>query len=255
MTLKRALTIGDLICDGKLLEIGCLACNRHLCIDPASSGLPLVLAFPHVASRLRCSGCGAINTTTLTPIWWRPDARVAPGAMKVTGASPPWHIGSVEPTRNLIMVYRTGAVDVRDFDTIREKVEAKAPDIAVFIVEDIGRSPIAKKKPPDVPPDYSHPVRSESSDRCAPRSIAGKRLARSNKCVGVEAGGIAVPKWTLLTPETRLSREDWGATSSSNRRRSAPPPLLAASKSGGQRTSPTGIPRTIPTAIPAARAR
>jgi hypothetical protein len=75
------LTIGDLIRDGKLLEVGCLACKRHLYIDPASVGLPHDLAFPHIAGRLKCSRCGAVNTPTSTPIWARPDARVASSAI------------------------------------------------------------------------------------------------------------------------------------------------------------------------------
>ncbi len=74
-------TIADLANSGKLLEIGCLACSRHLFVDPASLGLPPDLPVPNVAGRLACSRCGAINQETWYPIWARPDARV-PG---VTG--------------------------------------------------------------------------------------------------------------------------------------------------------------------------
>ena len=73
-------TIGDLKRDGKLLEIGCLGCGRHLYVDPAGAGLPDDLPVPKAAARLACSGCGAINQPTWHPIWARPDARV-PGVL------------------------------------------------------------------------------------------------------------------------------------------------------------------------------
>jgi hypothetical protein len=82
-------TIGDLRREGKLLEIGCMACNRHLYLDPASIDLPDHQPVPTAAARLVCSVCGASNRRAgeqasgglRHPIWARPDVRV-PG---VTG--------------------------------------------------------------------------------------------------------------------------------------------------------------------------
>jgi hypothetical protein len=71
----RPVTIADLKRDSKLLEVGCLACGRHLYIDAAGAGLPDELPVPQVAARLTCSGCKAINQPTWHPIWARPDAR------------------------------------------------------------------------------------------------------------------------------------------------------------------------------------
>jgi hypothetical protein len=73
-------TIADLICDGKLLEIGCLGCGRHVYVEPVTCGLPLWLPVPRAAARLACSGCGAINQDTWHPIYARPDGRV-PGVL------------------------------------------------------------------------------------------------------------------------------------------------------------------------------
>ncbi len=70
-------TIADLASSGKLLEVGCMACSRHVYIDPISLGLPGSLPVPKVAGRLACSRCGGLNQPTLYPIWARPDARVA----------------------------------------------------------------------------------------------------------------------------------------------------------------------------------
>ncbi len=69
------LTIGDLKRDGKLLEIGCLGCGRHIYVDAARAGLPEWLPVPEAAARLVCSQCGALNQPTSHPIWARPDAR------------------------------------------------------------------------------------------------------------------------------------------------------------------------------------
>ena len=77
------MTVGDLIRDGKLLEVECSACkpSRHLYIEPLSLGLPKRLPVPDVANHLVCSVCGARNDELKRPIPARPDARV-PG---VTG--------------------------------------------------------------------------------------------------------------------------------------------------------------------------
>jgi len=73
-------TIADLIRYGKLLEIGCLGCGRHVYVYAAGVGLPGSLPVPKAAARLACSGCGAINQPSWHPIYARPDAR-APGVL------------------------------------------------------------------------------------------------------------------------------------------------------------------------------
>jgi hypothetical protein len=85
----KPLTIGDLIRDGKLLEVHCSSCRpaRHLYLDAGSLDLPKRVPVPEVANHLVCSVCGAQNSETDNPIWARPDARV-PG---VTGRYPEFH--------------------------------------------------------------------------------------------------------------------------------------------------------------------
>jgi hypothetical protein len=81
----KPVTVGDLIREGKLLEVHCGNCRpaRHLYIDAGSLDL---LPVPQIADHLACSVCGAKNSDTYHPIWARPDARV-PG---VTGRYPRW---------------------------------------------------------------------------------------------------------------------------------------------------------------------
>jgi hypothetical protein len=84
----KPVTIGDLMRDGKLLEVHCGNCRpeRHLYIDAGSLGLPKRMPVPDVANHLVCSVCSARNDEIKRPIRARPDARV-PG---VIGTYPRW---------------------------------------------------------------------------------------------------------------------------------------------------------------------
>ena len=74
----KPVTIGDLIKEGKLLEVHCGNCRpeRHLYLNPEILRLPKRMPVPEVAGHLVCSKCGAKNSETSNPIWARPDARV-----------------------------------------------------------------------------------------------------------------------------------------------------------------------------------
>jgi hypothetical protein len=74
----KPVTIGDLIRDGKLLEVHCGNCRpeRHLYFEAGSLGLPKRMPVSEVAKHLVCSKCGARNSETSSPIWARPDASV-----------------------------------------------------------------------------------------------------------------------------------------------------------------------------------
>jgi hypothetical protein len=84
----KPVTVGDLIREGKLLEVHCGNCRpaRHLYIDAGTLDLPKRMPVAEVADHLVCSVCGAKNRDTYHPIWARPDAGV-PG---VTGKYPRW---------------------------------------------------------------------------------------------------------------------------------------------------------------------
>jgi len=74
----KKVTIGDLIREGKLLEVHCGNCRpeRHLYLNPEILRLPKRMPVPEVAGHLVCSKCGTRNSETYNPIWARPDARV-----------------------------------------------------------------------------------------------------------------------------------------------------------------------------------
>src|SRR5262245_674667 len=66
----KPVTIGELIRDGKLLEVHCGNCRpeRHLYIDAGSLDLPKRRPVVEVAKHLVCSVCGAKNSDTYHPI-------------------------------------------------------------------------------------------------------------------------------------------------------------------------------------------
>jgi len=61
------MTIGDVIRDGKLLEVHYGDCRpaRHLYIDAGSLDLPRRLSAPQIADHLVCNVCGAKNSETI----------------------------------------------------------------------------------------------------------------------------------------------------------------------------------------------
>src|SRR5210317_2652887 len=57
-----AVTLADLTDQDVPLLIGCLNCGRHVYRSAVSLPLSQLISVPKLASRLRCSGCGARNT-------------------------------------------------------------------------------------------------------------------------------------------------------------------------------------------------
>jgi hypothetical protein len=75
---SKPVTVGDLIREGRLLEVHCGNCRpeRHLYLNPEVLRLPKRMPVLEVAKHLVCSKCGAGNSETFSPIWARPDARI-----------------------------------------------------------------------------------------------------------------------------------------------------------------------------------
>ena len=89
----KPVTTGDLIREGKLLEVHCGNCQpeRHLYLNPEILLLPKRMPVPEVAKHLVCSKCGVRNTETYSPIWARRDGRVSSatgGYADLTGKNP-----------------------------------------------------------------------------------------------------------------------------------------------------------------------
>lgn len=52
-------TLADLIRDGRLLWLYCLACRHEVEVDPASLPVPADTPVPAIRQRLKCSKCGS----------------------------------------------------------------------------------------------------------------------------------------------------------------------------------------------------
>lgn len=72
-----AVTLAELSRNGRMLEVGCNICHRHLFIPPSSLKLSQRLPLLEVANHLTCSQCGARNTELKTPIWARSGAQIS----------------------------------------------------------------------------------------------------------------------------------------------------------------------------------
>lgn len=59
-----AVTLGDLIREGKLLWGNCNACCRERDIDPTEIPLDANVAVPQIGGHMRCSNCGSKQITT-----------------------------------------------------------------------------------------------------------------------------------------------------------------------------------------------
>jgi hypothetical protein len=75
----KPVTVGDLIREGKLLEVHCASCRlaRHLYIEAGSLDLPKRMPVPEVANHLVCSVCAGLHMKR-RPVG-EPSALLAPG--------------------------------------------------------------------------------------------------------------------------------------------------------------------------------
>lgn len=112
--------------------------------------------------------------------------------------------------RNLIMVYCQGYLDPRDFEAIREKIEARVPDVQVFIVQDSHLAIPVRKKAAMLPTFIFSPCRLKRFRPERGRIYAGRRITKEEQMRRLVAAGIPVPGWTLLTAETKLDPDEWG---------------------------------------------
>jgi hypothetical protein len=77
--MPRFVTLADLAREGKLVECGCSICGLVSYVKPGDMGLKMNIEVPLIARWHKCSGCGACNTATASPVWVRPDPRVVLG--------------------------------------------------------------------------------------------------------------------------------------------------------------------------------
>jgi hypothetical protein len=99
---------------------------------------------------------------------------------------------------------------VEDFTAIKSHVESMAPDIEVFIASNDIRSSVTRKKAAARPSLIFSPVRLLEFSPARGKVYAGARMPKLDEMHRLAEGGLPIPHFEALTPETRLSEDVYG---------------------------------------------
>lgn len=111
---------------------------------------------------------------------------------------------------HLILVNRPGWQRIGDFEEIKQRIEARAEDIEVFIAtteapHSVLRKKAAKRPTLVVSPSPLGDFRPERG-----KVLRGRTIDKSEQLERLREIGIPVPLSTLLTPDTKLDPVVWG---------------------------------------------
>lgn len=112
--------------------------------------------------------------------------------------------------RNLLLVHTEEWQDVGDFHIIKSLVEKMAPDIEVFVVENLSRSPIARKKAATRPSLIFSPIKLMAFRPARGKIYAGTAMSKLTEMGRLSAAGLPVPEFEEIQPGTRLSVDSYG---------------------------------------------
>lgn len=112
--------------------------------------------------------------------------------------------------RHLVLVNRPGWQAMEDFEAIKARIESQAPDIEVFIVTTEARHSVQRKKAARRPSLIVSPSPLGEFKPERGRILRGRTIAKDVQLKRLEALGIPVPMWSILTPDTKLDPALWG---------------------------------------------
>jgi hypothetical protein len=112
---------------------------------------------------------------------------------------------------NLVLVHSTGWQAITDFEAIKRHVEELAPDIEVFIVSNEAPSSYTRKKAAARPSLVFSPIRLLAFAPVRGKLYAGRPMSKLVEMQKLAAGGMCVPRFEEIRPDTALSPEDYGA--------------------------------------------
>ena len=112
--------------------------------------------------------------------------------------------------RHLVLVNRPGWQRIEDFEAIKARIEAKAPDIEVFIVTTEARHSVQRKKAARRPTLIVSPSPLGEFEPERGKVFRGRTIAKDRQLARLREIGIPVPMSEVLTPETRLDPALWG---------------------------------------------
>ena len=114
------------------------------------------------------------------------------------------------PERNLIIVHSPRLQARSDFEAVAAAMAERAPDIAVFIVENRTRASLTRKKAADRPTLIFSPVPIRDFVPLRGKVVSGRFHPKIDEVRRLAAAGIRIPETVLVEPETRLDPETWG---------------------------------------------
>lgn len=112
--------------------------------------------------------------------------------------------------RNLILVHSRDWQDQRDFEVIKAHIEAQAPDIAVFIASNDIPSSATRKLAASRPTLIFSPIRLLEFRPVRGKLYAGAPMSKLTEMRRLIAGGMPVPEFEAIGPDTRLSEAVYG---------------------------------------------
>jgi hypothetical protein len=107
-------------------------------------------------------------------------------------------------------VHTEGWQDVADFYAIKLLVEAEAPDIEVLIVSNMTRSSVTRKLAAKRPTLVFSPVALISFQPDRGKVYQGKPMSKLEEVRRLAAGGVSVPPFEEIAPETKLDPDVYG---------------------------------------------
>jgi len=114
------------------------------------------------------------------------------------------------PSSNLVLVHTDSWQSLADFVEIKARIEAKAPDIEVFIASNLTRSSYTRKKAARRPSLIFSPNRLLAFRPDRGKICVGKPMSKLTEMSRLVAAGIPVPTFEEIRPETILSSEIYG---------------------------------------------
>lgn len=116
----------------------------------------------------------------------------------------------MEPSRNLVLVHSEGWQDVADFYAIKTLIEEAAPDIEVLIASNTIRSSATRKKASRRPTLVFSPICLLAFQPDRGKIYQGRQMSKLEEIRSLSAGGVSVPPFEEIKPETRLDPEFYG---------------------------------------------
>jgi hypothetical protein len=114
------------------------------------------------------------------------------------------------PTRNLVLVHSHGWQSIADFEAIKLHVEAIAPDIEVFIISNEARGSFTRKKAAARPSLIFSPISLLTFKPDRGKIYCGQPMSKLAEVQRLAAGGVSVPPFEEIRPDTVLSVDFYG---------------------------------------------